>query len=111
MTWQDWLRRLRHDLVKRVLWPARDRKDMGGAVVAGELRPRLVDDEGRPIALLDLWHALRAEAPQPSHTALDAFETVLRAVDAAAGRDDVDGVLMLDSAFARLAAADFAKEP
>jgi hypothetical protein len=109
MTWQDWLRRLRHDLVKRVLWPARDRKDMGGPVVAGELRPRLIDDEGRPTALLDLWRALRDEAPLPAHPALDAFEGVLRDVDAAAARDDVDGVLALDSAFARLA-SDLAKE-
>jgi hypothetical protein len=113
MTWQDWLRRLRHDLVKRVLWPARDRKDMGGPVVAGELRPRLIDDEGRPTSLLDLWRVLRDEAPQPSHPALDAFETVLQAADVAAGRDDMDGVLALDPAFARLTAdlaSDFAKE-
>ncbi len=103
MTWQDWLRRLRHDLVKRVLWPARDRKDMGGRVVAGELRPRLVDEEGRPIELPDLWRALRDEAPQPDHEALTAFGEALRAADEAAARDDVDGVLALEPAFARLA--------
>jgi hypothetical protein len=43
----SWLGRVRHDLVKRMVWAARDRREMGGDVVAGELRARLIDEEGR----------------------------------------------------------------
>jgi hypothetical protein len=40
----EWLARVRHDLVKRLVWPARDRRDIGGAPAPGELAPRLIDD-------------------------------------------------------------------
>ena len=40
-----WLARVRHDLVKRIVWPARDRRDMGGAPKPGELVPDLIDEE------------------------------------------------------------------
>ena len=49
MTPGEWLARVRHDLVKRLVWPARDRRDMGGNPAPGELVPDLIDDEGRPI--------------------------------------------------------------
>ena len=39
MTPTEWLARVRHDLVKRLVWPARDRRDMGGAPKPGELAP------------------------------------------------------------------------
>jgi hypothetical protein len=35
----EWLARVRHDLVKRLVWPARDRRDVGGAPAPGELAP------------------------------------------------------------------------
>jgi hypothetical protein len=96
-----WLERLRHDLVKRLLWPARDRRDMGGAPAPGELVPALVDDEGRPIAARALWAALAAEAP--AGAALAPFERALDAALAAATAGDVAGVLALEPAFGDLA--------
>ena len=96
-----WLARLRHDLVKRLVWPARDRRDVGGAPAAGELVARLVDDEGAPVTADALWVTLKAEGP--AGPAADAFETALGAALAAAAAGDVDGVLALESAFDKLA--------
>jgi hypothetical protein len=101
MTPDAWLQRLGHDLVKRLLWPARDRRDLGGPVVPGELlRTNLVDDDGAPIGAMDLWQALRAEAPLQ---ALDDFEAALARALASAAADDLDGVLALEAAYAQLA--------
>src|SRR5215831_15709525 len=85
-----WLARLRHDLVKRLVWPARDRRDAGGAPAPGELLAALVDDEGRPAGALEIWGVLAAAA-------------LPRAL-AAARAGDVAGVLELEPAFDRLAA-------
>ncbi len=101
--WNAWLRRVRHDLVKRLLWPARDRRDAGGPVRSGELVARLVDDEGNPATAATLWASLRADAPVSDHAALAAFEPALASAVAAAARDDLGGVLALDAAFDRLA--------
>jgi hypothetical protein len=95
-----WLTRLHHDLVKRALWPARDRRDLGGPVRPGELRVRLPDDEGREVALGEAWRALRAEAPADLDVeALDAFAAAVTTAEAGAARDDLDAVLALDAAF------------
>jgi len=98
----DWLARVRHDLVKRLVWPARDRRDLGGAAAPGELAPRLVDEEGRPTTVAAAWAGLAAEAP--SGLDLRAFEAALACAAAAAAADDVDGVLALEPAFDALAA-------
>lgn len=98
-----WLARVRHDLVKRLLWPARDRRDVGGAPAPGELVARLIDDEGAPVTAPALWAALRAEGPDGP--AVDAFEAALGAALAAAEAADVDGVLALEPAFDRMARA------
>jgi hypothetical protein len=90
-----WLARVRHDLVKRLLWPARDRRDLGGVPKPGELVPSLIDGEGRPIAAAALWHALRAEAPKGME--LDDFDAALRRALAAAQVDDVAGVLAFEA--------------
>jgi len=109
LAWQEWLRRLRHDLVKRLLWPARDRRDLGGPLRPGELVAALVDDEGAPATAAAIWGELRSAAPEPAHPALRAFAAaLLHAVDAA-HRDDLAGVLVLETAFDRLA-ADLAGE-
>jgi hypothetical protein len=102
MNARDWLARLRHDLVKRLVWPARDRRDAGGAPAPGELVAALVDDEGRPASALEIWAALAADAPPGLDTS--AFTAALaRALDA--GRaGDVAGVLELEPAFEQLAA-------
>jgi len=101
--WSEWLRRLRHDLVKRLLWPARDRRDVGGKVRPGELLATLVDDEGNPATALAIWANLREHAPAPEHPALAAFAAALRQALAAAARDDLDAVLALEAAFDQLA--------
>jgi hypothetical protein len=90
-----WLARVRHDLVKRLLWPARDRRDLGGAPKPGELVPSLIDGEGRPIAAAALWRALRAEAP--AGLELDAFDFALARALAAGQGDDVAGVLAFEA--------------
>jgi hypothetical protein len=95
-----WLARLRHDLVKRLLWPARDRRDAGGMPAPGELVPRLVDEEGQPIGAEALWSALRADAP--AGLALDAFSHALDRALAAASAGDVARVLSLEAAFEAL---------
>jgi hypothetical protein len=102
MLWEAWLRRLRHDLVKRLVWPARDRRDMGGTPLPGELCAKLIDDEGSPATAAAVWTALKAEAPEPQHAALSDFEDALGATLAAAERNHLQGVLALEDAFDRL---------
>lgn len=94
MTPTAWLARVRHDLLKPLLWPARDRREVGGAPSAGELEPALIDEEGRAIAAPALWAALRADAP--AGLALDEFDAALDAALAAARAGDVAGVLALE---------------
>ena len=104
MNGQSWLERVRHDLVKRLLWPARDRRDLGGPARPGELAARLIDDDGQAITPPALWNSLRALAPAGiAVTALDRFGAAILAADAAASAGDVHGVLALDPAFADLA--------
>ena len=97
----DWLARVRHDLVKRLVWPARDRRDAGGVPAPGELSPRLIDDEGAPIAPDALWAALAADAPPDTDVA--AFAAAVTRAVAAAETGDVHGVIALETAFADLA--------
>ena len=102
MDTKGWLARVRHDLVKRLIWPARDRRDVGGVPAPGELIPSLVDDEGAPTTAAALWTALAAEGP-PAGAELARFEAALHAAAAAAAAGDVAGVLALEPAFERLA--------
>ena len=101
MTPGEWLARVRHDLVKRMVWPARDRRDMGGNPAPGELVPALIDDEGRPITAPALWAALAADAPPGADTA--PFQAAVAGATAAAQAGDVAGVIALEAAFAALA--------
>ena len=100
-----WLARVRHDLVKRLVWPARDRRDLGGAPVPGELCAHLVDDEGAPTTAQALWSALAADGPRgaASGGALLRFEEALTRAVSAGAAGDVDGVLALEPAFDELA--------
>jgi hypothetical protein len=99
-----WLGRVQHDLVKRLLWPARDRRDLGGAVVPGELRVTLTGDDGAVISAAALWQQLQADAPAAvEREALADFAgAVDRAVRAGAA-GDLEGVLALGPAFDVLA--------
>ena len=100
-----WLARVRHDLVKRLVWPARDRRDLGGAPAPGELCAHLVDDEGAPTTPQALWSALAADAPKgaESGAAIVRFEEALTRAISAGAAGDVDGVLALETAFDELA--------
>jgi hypothetical protein len=98
----SWLARVRHDLVKRLVWPARDRRDAGGAPAPGELTPRLIDDEGRPTSVAALWATLSAEAP--AGLDLGSFGAALARATAAAAAGELEGVLALEPAFDDLSA-------
>ena len=90
--------------MKPLLWPARDRRDLGGPVVTGELRVSLADDEGAAVSPPDLWRRLCAEAPGGvDPAALAAFGRALQDAVNAAIRDDLPGVLALQEAFDQLA--------
>ena len=103
-TAEVWLARIRHDLVKRMLWAARDRRDLGGAVHAGELVARLVDDEGQPTTVAELWRALLADAPAGvSDAVCRAFAVALESAAAGARADRLEPVLALEGAFDELA--------
>ena len=100
-----WLARVRHDLLKRLVWPARDRRDLGGAPTPGELVATLVDEEGAPTTALALWHALVADRPggDAGAIAIGRFEAALTRAVSAGAAGDVDGVLALEPAFDELA--------
>ena len=101
---EGWLARVRHDLVKRMLWPARDRRDLGGPVSAGELCAKLIDDEGQPIHAGVLWRALLAEAPPGmSDDITRPFARALADAEAGALADQIEPVLALEAAFDELA--------
>lgn len=98
---KEWLSRVRHDLVKRLVWPARDRRDVGGEPAPGELAPDLIDDEGQPVTPAALWAALATDAPAGAD--VTAFEAAVSRAAAAANAGDVQGVIALEDAFAALA--------
>ena len=103
-----WLKALRHDLVKRAVWPARDLRDTSDRDMAALRRAfsELTDAEGAPIAALALWERMRAEAP--AGAPCDAFDSALRKAVAALDLPwpaPLDAVLALEDAFAALARA------
>ncbi len=106
-----WLSRLRHDLVKRAVWPARDLRDASrepGPADLLHLQGGLLDLRDAA----DLWERLRAEAPALPASALDAFGGAVARAQLAMtrlARDPrswpaaVDAVLRIETAFADLA--------
>ncbi len=95
-----WVARVQHDLVKRLLWVARDCRDSGRQPAGGELMATLYDEEGQTVDALALWGMLGEQAPDGLD--LTAFGSALEACVDAARRDDLNGVLALESAFSRL---------
>jgi hypothetical protein len=93
---------VRHDLIKRLVWPARDRRDAGGNPAPGELLPHLIDHEGQPTTAAALWSDLAGEAPRGLD--LQGFAAALARAAAAAAAGEIDGVLALEPAFDELAA-------
>ena len=99
-----WLARLNHDLVKRLLWPARDRQDLGGAPAPSELIVQLTNDEGRHVQASELWQSFRDEAPATIPAgALDDFGAAMERAVAAGAAGDLGGVLALGEDYAQLA--------
>jgi len=113
-----WLSRLRHDLVKRAVWSARDLREAGrepGPADMLELRAGLFelrDGEGRVVSARELWQELCREAPPLPAAALESFgRTLEHAERSVAGlatqmqswREAVDAVLRIETAFAALA--------
>jgi len=102
-----WLRALRHDLVKRAVWPARDLRDSGGADV-GALRRGLMDvcdEAGAKVTAPELFGRMRARAPCPA-PACDAFAAALQQAVAALELpwpEPLRAVLALEDAFSDLA--------
>ena len=101
-----WLRALRHDLVKRAVWPARDLRESGEEDVEALRRglTQLCDAEGRPIPAVALFERMRRDAPCPA-SACDAFARVLQ--DAVSALDSpwprpLHAVLALEDAFSAL---------
>jgi hypothetical protein len=101
-----WLRALRHDLVKRAVWPARDLRDSGERDVNALRRGLfgLTDGEGAPISAPDLFERMRPEAP--AGAACDGFARALQ--DAVSSLDlpwprPLQAVLALEDAFDALA--------
>jgi hypothetical protein len=113
-----WLSRLRHDLVKRAVWPARDLHEAARDPDAADLAVlrrgmfELRDAEGRPITAGELWRRMCTDAPAIGAAALDSFASVLTAAERQvaklaahpdAWREAVEAVLRIESAFAALA--------
>ena len=102
-----WLEALRHDLVKRAVWPARDLRDAGGRDLQALRRGLmdLSDAGGAPATAAELFARMRADSPCPS-AACDAFAAALRA--AVEGLQEpwprpLQAVLALEDAFQQLA--------
>lgn len=113
-----WLRLLRHDLLKRAVWPARDLRETGERDLVALQRGlgELLDAEGRRVTALELWAALRRDAPpEASRAALDAFERALSAAAASLQLpwpQPLEEILALEPAFESLArAVDSPEEP
>ncbi len=97
---EAFLRRLSHDLTRRLLWAARDCRDFGREPEPGELTVTLVGPSGEPETPHQTWERLKREAPPGLD--LSEFEVSLMASLAAVLRGDVDGVLALEPALVRL---------
>jgi hypothetical protein len=101
-----WLRALRHDLVKRAVWAARDLRESGEQDVEALRRGlfELVDAEGGPVSATALFARMRVGAP--SGAACEAFADALQ--HAVSSLDfpwpaPLIGVLGLEDAFDALA--------
>ena len=113
-----WLRRVRHDLIKRAVWVARDLRDSGSTPLPSDLRAlrsglfELVDDEGNPIDARALWARLCEDAPSAAAPHLkkvaDAIDQASAAVksatpDATSISRAAEACLAIEAAFDELA--------
>src|SRR5438067_4749556 len=65
-----WVQRLRHDIVKRAVWAARDLRSLEGAPSRGDVAALksglydLRDEEGAAVTARSLWERMRSDAPR-----------------------------------------------
>jgi hypothetical protein len=108
-----WLARLRHDLLKPVLWRARDLDASGQRPGHDDLAAfrrallEVADENGKPTTACSWWRERRRQAPATlPGSALDAFEMALAAAEDAMSEQDAPAALAairrLEAAFASL---------
>ena len=83
-----WIRRLRHDIVKRAVWAARDLRSIERAPSEAEVAALrrglydLRDEEGAAVTARSLWQRMRLEAPRNTPE-LDRFSEAIEEAYAA----------------------------
>ena len=109
-----WARRLRHDIVKRAVWAARDLGPLEGTPSEGDVAALkrglydLRDEEGAAVTARSLWERMRSDAPRNTPE-LEQFSRALEeayaAVDALPDRFSaaVSALLRLEDRFEALA--------
>jgi len=105
-----WLTRVRHDLVKRAVWPARDLREAGRQSTAADVAAlragvrELAGPDGDPLDARSLWALLREAAPGVPEEALDVFGAAVDRAQAAVDTPQgIDALLALQPAFDALA--------
>ena len=80
-----WLARLKHDLVKQVVWRARDLRDLGQHATPADMAAlgrallELRDGEGRAVDAVGLWDAFMGDPDAPPRQAsIDDFGRAVR---------------------------------
>lgn len=113
---KEWLARLRHDLVRPLVWRARDVREDDLIAEEGEKRrllaavlDELYDGEGRPITALALWQEIAADAPASLDArARQAFADALAHAVEVVSRVGTTREQPIDAAYAAIAALDVA---
>ena len=109
-----WLKQLRHDVVKRAVWTARDLRSLEGAPSAADVAALrrglydLRDEEGGATTARALWERMRADAPRNTpelEQFSKAIEEAQAAVDAlpAGFATAVSALLRIEERFEALA--------
>ena len=113
-----WIRRARHDLIKRAVWVARDLRELSQPAQPADLRALrsglsgLIDEEGRPVDARTLWARLCEDAPAGVGPLLPAVGQAIDAALEAVAHAERDGaglpaavlaVLRIETAFDALA--------
>ena len=109
-----WARRLRHDIVKRAVWAARDLRSLDGTPSAADVAALrgglydLRDEEGAPATARSLWERMRSEAPRNTpevNRFSEALEEAYQAVDSLPGgfSKAIVALLQIEERFEELA--------
>ena len=109
-----WARRLRHDIVKRAVWAARDLRSLEGKPAPADVAALrrglydLRDEEGASTTARSLWEKMRAEVPRNTPEVQrfsEALERAHQAVDAlpAGFPEAILALLQIEERFEELA--------